>query len=395
VTDGALIGNPVADAVHAFATGRPVLILDDEPGGADGVVAFAAERASAQLVSRVVRSTSGYLSVALPERELARLGLPMLATDPAQAGKVEPFAVSVDAREGVSTGISAADRARTMRLLASAHTTAADLTRPGHVPTLRAREGGVLRRPARAEAAVDLADMAQLRPAAVLGEVVSRLDPTRMAGPDELRALGQQHGVPVVTVAQVVAYRLMFKSVVQRGPSVRMPLPAGEFQVVGYTSTGDNREHVALVHGEIGDGRDVLVRVHRECVTGDVFGSLRCRCVERLQAAIEAIAAEGRGVIVYIRNDDDQDSGLMRKLHVYAAEDEAHHRRPPGPELEVPADVRDYGTGAQILRDLEVHTMRMLTNSSSRMAGLAAYGLEIVGTVPLSIGPALTPSYAS
>jgi 3,4-dihydroxy 2-butanone 4-phosphate synthase/GTP cyclohydrolase II len=381
----------VADAIHAFATGRVVLLVDDEDEE-DGAIAFAAQHATAALVARVVRLTSGYLSVALPEHELDRLDLPLLGRGLGPRS-ILPFAVSVDAREGVVTGISAADRAHTMRLLADPTTTAAELTRPGHVPTIRSRDGGVLRRAGRAEAVVDLATLAGLRPAAVLAEVVSERDQTRIADSDELRSIARREGIPVIGVADIVAYRLRFESTVRRGPSVRMPLDIGEFQVIGYTDLHDAREHVALVHGDIGDGRDVLVRVHRECVTGDVFGSLRCRCAERLQAALAAIAAEGRGVAVYIRNRADQQSGLMRKLHAYAREDAARRYRPAGPELEIPADGRDYGTGAQILRDLNVRTMRMLSNSDGRMAGLAAYGLEIVGRVPLTIGPALTPSY--
>jgi 3,4-dihydroxy 2-butanone 4-phosphate synthase/GTP cyclohydrolase II len=382
-----------AIAVEAIAAGRSVVVLDDE-GAEDGVVAFAAVHADVAHVAFLVRHTSGYITVALPEFELDRLDLPLMADpDRHRDGAYLPFAVSVDAREGVTTGISAADRARTIRLLADASTSAAELSRPGHVATLRARSGGVLRRPGRAEAVVDLVKLAKLRPAAAMAAVVSEQDPRRMADSDELRSFAERHGLPVVAVSDVVAYRRRFESIVRRGPRTRLPLKSGQFEVIGYTSKYDEREHIAFVCGEIGDGRDVLVRVHRECVIGDVFGSLRCRCVERLDGALAAISSEGRGVVVYIRNHDDRGSGgLLRKLSAYAAEDARGLQRPPGPELEVPADERDYGTGAQILADLGVRTMRMLTNSDSRQAGLAAYGLRILGRVPLPISPAVGPS---
>jgi len=295
------------------------------------------------------------------------------------------FTVTVDAKEGVSTGISAADRAHTIRLLADPATTSADLSRPGHIVPLRARDGGVLRRPGHTEAAVDLARLAGLAPAGVLCEVVSEKDPSGMARADELRTFADEHGLALISIADLIAYRRRSEKLVERVATARVPLRYGEFTAVGYSSSYDNREHVAFVFGEIGDGDDVLVRVHSECLTGDVFGSLRCDCGPQLDAALAAVAREGRGVVLYVRGHEGRGIGLLHKLQAYQLQDLGSDTLDANLELGLPADARDYGTGAQILVDLGIHTMRLLSNNPAKRAGLEGYGLRIVGQVPLPV----------
>jgi 3,4-dihydroxy 2-butanone 4-phosphate synthase / GTP cyclohydrolase II len=293
------------------------------------------------------------------------------------------YTVTVDAREGISTGISASDRATTIRLLADADTTSADLARPGHIVPLRAKDGGVLRRPGHTEAAVDLAVLAGLRPSGTLCEVVSEKDPTGMARGEELRVFADEHDLVMVSIADLIAYRKRFDKLVERVAEATVPLPPGVFTAVGYRSSYDEREHVAFVYGDIGDGEDVLVRVHSECLTGDVFGSLRCDCGPQLQAALAAVAQEGRGIVLYIRGHEGRGIGLLHKLQAYQLQDLGVDTVDANLDLGLPADARDYGTGAQILVDLGVHTMRLLTNNPAKRAGLEGYGLRVLGRVPL------------
>jgi 3,4-dihydroxy 2-butanone 4-phosphate synthase/GTP cyclohydrolase II len=291
--------------------------------------------------------------------------------------------VTVDAREGVTTGIAAAERAHTIRLLADPATQPSDLARPGHVVPLRAREGGVLRRPGHTEAAVDLARLAGLRPAAVLCEMVND-DGTMKRLPD-LRAFTEEHGLVLITIADLIAYRRLHERQVERLAQTRLPTEYGAFRAVGYRSFNDDSEHVALVYGDIGDGEDVLVRVHSECLTGDVFGSLRCDCGPQLQAALRRVAAEGRGVVLYVRGHEGRGIGLMHKLQAYQLQDQGRDTIDANLELGLPADARDYGTGAQILVDLGIKSMRLLTNNPAKRAGLEGYGLAINGRVPLPV----------
>jgi 3,4-dihydroxy 2-butanone 4-phosphate synthase/GTP cyclohydrolase II len=291
------------------------------------------------------------------------------------------FTVSVDAREGVTTGISAADRAHTIALLADPATGAQDVVRPGHVFPLRAKEGGVLRRPGHTEAAVDLARMAGLRPAGVICEIV-KADGTMARLPD-LRPFAAEHGLTLVTIADLIAYRRRYERQVERVVEARIPTVHGEFRAMGYRSTVDDRQHVALVRGDLGDGRDVLVRVHSECLTGDVFGSLRCDCGPQLDSALAAVAEEGRGVVLYVRGHEGRGIGLLHKLQAYQLQDAGADTVDANLELGLPADARDYGTGAQILADLGIHSMRLLTNNPAKRAGLEGYGLTVVGRVAL------------
>jgi 3,4-dihydroxy 2-butanone 4-phosphate synthase/GTP cyclohydrolase II len=366
----------IEQAIADVAAGKAVVVVDDEDRENEGDLIFAAEHATPELVAFMVRYTSGYICAPLPAEECDRLELPpMYHTNQDRRGTA--YAVTVDAREGISTGISAADRTRTIRLLASAGTKPVDLARPGHVVPLRAKPGGVLRRPGHTEAAIDLATLAGLRPAGVLCELVND-DGTMQRMPD-LEKFSAEHGLTLITIADLIAYRRRTEKQVERIAEARLPTEYGVFTAYGYTATHDGTEHIALVTGDIGDGDDVLVRVHSECLTGDVFGSVRCDCGPQLQAALARVAAEGRGVVLYVRGHEGRGIGLMHKLQAYQLQDEGRDTVDANLDLGLPADARDYGTGAQILYDLGVRTMRLLTNNPAKRAGLEGYGLEVIG----------------
>ncbi|WP_436496838.1 bifunctional 3,4-dihydroxy-2-butanone-4-phosphate synthase/GTP cyclohydrolase II [Actinokineospora sp. HUAS TT18] len=373
-------------AIAAIAEGKAVVVVDDEDRENEGDLIFAAEKATPELMAFMVRYTSGYICVPLTESDCDRLDLPpMFHTNQDVRGTA--YTVTVDAKEGVSTGISAADRAHTIRLLADEKSTPGDFNRPGHVVPLRAKEGGVLRRPGHTEAAVDLAKMAGLRPAGVLCEIVSQKDEGDMARYDELRVFAAEHDLEIITIADLIAYRRRTEKQVVRVAEARIPTAHGTFTAVGYDSLLDGIEHVALVYGDLADGDSVLVRVHSECLTGDVFGSLRCDCGPQLDAALEAVAAEGRGIVLYMRGHEGRGIGLMHKLQAYQLQDSGHDTVDANLALGVPADARDYGTGAQILVDLGVKSMRLLTNNPAKRVGLEGYGLTVVDRVPLSVWP--------
>jgi len=373
-------------ALADIAAGRPVVVVDDEDRENEGDLIFAAEKATPELLAFMVRYTSGYICVALTGADCDRLDLPpMYHTNQDQRGTA--YTVTVDAKEGVTTGISAADRAHTIRLLADPDARPGDFTRPGHVVPLRAKEGGVLRRPGHTEAAVDLARLAGLRPAGVLCEIVSQKNEGDMARRDELEVFAAEHELQLITIADLIAYRRRFEKQVERVAEARIPTRHGTFRAVGYDSLLDGMEHIAMVYGEIGDGEDILVRVHSECLTGDVFGSLRCDCGPQLDAALQRVAEEGRGIVLYIRGHEGRGIGLMHKLQAYQLQDAGHDTVEANLALGMPADARDYGTGAQILADLGVRSMRLLTNNPAKRAGLEGYGLRVVGRVPLPIRP--------
>ncbi len=379
-----------ADAIEAaiadIKAGRPVVVVDDEDRENEGDLIFAAEKTTPELMAFMVRYTSGYVCVALTEAEADRLNLPpMYHTNQDQRGTA--YSVTVDAAEGITTGISAADRAHTIRLLADPASKAADFRRPGHVVPLRAKQGGVLRRPGHTEAAVDLARLAGLQPSGVLCEIVSQKDEGDMARRDELEVFAADHDLKMITIADLIAYRRRTEKQVERVAEARIPLGAGTFRAVGYDSLLDGIEHIAFVYGEIGDGEDILVRVHSECLTGDVFGSLRCDCGPQLEAALERVAEEGRGVVLYIRGHEGRGIGLLHKLQAYQLQDAGADTVDANLQLGVPADARDYGTGAQILCDLGVRSMRLLTNNPAKRVGLEGYGLRVTGRVSLPISP--------
>jgi 3,4-dihydroxy 2-butanone 4-phosphate synthase/GTP cyclohydrolase II len=376
----------IETAIAAIKSGRPVVVIDDEDRENEGDLIFASELATPELVAFMVRYTSGYICVAVTEADADRLDLPpMFRVNQDRLGTA--YTVTVDAREGVTTGISASDRATTIRTLADAATTSADLARPGHIVPLRAKDGGVLRRPGHTEAAVDLAVLAGLRPSGTLCEIVSEKDPTGMARGEELRVFADEHDLVMISIADLIAYRKRFDKLVERVAEASVPLVAGTFTAVGYRSSYDDREHVAFVYGDIGDGEDVLVRVHSECLTGDVFGSLRCDCGQQLESALAQVGEQGRGVILYVRGHEGRAIGLTHKLRAYELQDQGRDTVEANIELGFAADQRDYGIGAQILADLGVRSMRLLTNNPDKRAGLEGYGLSIAERIPLQTEP--------
>ncbi|MEO6879395.1 MAG: bifunctional 3,4-dihydroxy-2-butanone-4-phosphate synthase/GTP cyclohydrolase II [Mycobacteriaceae bacterium] len=377
-------------AVADIAAGKPVVVVDDEDRENEGDLIFAAEKATPELVAFMVRYTSGFLCVPMTGEACDRLGLPpMYSTNQDKHGTA--YTVTVDARHGIGTGISNTDRASTMRLLADPTSGAGDFTRPGHVVPLRALEGGVLRRPGHTEAAVDLTRMADLHPVGVICEIVSQKDEGEMARTDELRVFADEHELALISIADLIAWRRRHEKQVRRVAEARIPTDHGEFRAVGYQSLFDGIEHVALVRGDLGtpgatdDGTDVLVRVHSECLTGDVFGSLRCDCGTQLDAALATVAQEGRGVVLYMRGHEGRGIGLMHKLQAYQLQDAGQDTVDANLSLGLPADARDYGTGAQILVDLGVHSMRLLSNNPAKRAGLDGYGLHITERVPMPV----------
>ncbi|GAB2674074.1 bifunctional 3,4-dihydroxy-2-butanone-4-phosphate synthase/GTP cyclohydrolase II [Gordonia jinhuaensis] len=378
----------VERAIADIAEGKAVVVVDDEDRENEGDLIFAAEKATPELVAFMVRYTSGYVCVPLDADDCDRLGLPpMYSVNQDKHGTA--YTVTVDARTDIGTGISAADRAVTIRRLADAESTAGDFTRPGHVVPLRAKEGGVLRRPGHTEAAVDLARLAGLRPAGAICEIVSQKDDGSMAHADELRVFADEHDLAMISIADLISWRRRHEKHVVRVADARIPTEHGVFRAVGYSSVYDDAEHVALVMGDIagtdGKGDDVLVRVHSECLTGDVFGSLRCDCGPQLDAAMEMVAAEGRGIVLYMRGHEGRGIGLLHKLQAYQLQDAGSDTVDANLELGLPADARDYGLGAQILKDLGVNSMRLLTNNPAKRVGLDGYGLQIVERVPMPV----------
>jgi len=371
-------------AVAEVAAGRPVLVVDDEDRENEGDLVFAAEKATPELLALMIRYTSGVICVPMEGAALDRLQVPMMAPHNTERMRTA-FTVSVDARDGVSTGISAADRARTIRLLADPTTGPYQLTRPGHVFPLRYAEGGVLRRAGHTEASVDLARLAGLHPAAVICEVVND-DGTMKRLPD-LVPFAAEHRLALISIAGLIAYRSRFDVQVEKVVEARIPTRYGTFRAVGYRSLLDGREHLALLAGDLGDGENVLVRVHSECLTGDVFGSLRCDCGPQLDAALAAVAAEGRGVVLYLRGHEGRGIGLLHKLQAYRLQDGGIDTVDANLSLGLPADARDYGTGAQILADLGVTSVKLLTNNPDKLSGVQGYGIDVVERRGISIDP--------
>ncbi|MHB1802974.1 MAG: bifunctional 3,4-dihydroxy-2-butanone-4-phosphate synthase/GTP cyclohydrolase II, partial [Actinomycetes bacterium] len=374
----------VEDAIAEIAAGRAVIVVDDEDRENEGDLVLAAAKATPELLAFMIRHTSGVVCVPMPGADLDRLELPPM-TYVNQDRKHTAYSVSVDARWGISTGISAADRAHTIRVLADSATEPEELTRPGHVFPLRAVPGGVLRRAGHTEAAVDLARLAGLTPAGVICEVVNE-DGT-MARLPELVRFARAHGLLVISIADLIAHRRRSERLVERVATTQLPTEHGPFTAYGYRSTLEGQELVALVAGELGDGQDVLVRVHSECLTGDVLGSLRCDCGPQLDAALRAVSAEGRGVVLYVRGHEGRGIGLLHKLAAYQLQDDGADTVDANLALGLPADARDYGTGAQVLVDLGVRSMRLLTNNPDKRAGLEGYGLRITGRVGLPVQP--------
>jgi 3,4-dihydroxy 2-butanone 4-phosphate synthase/GTP cyclohydrolase II len=372
----------IEDAVAAIAAGGMVVVVDDEDRENEGDLVMAAAAADEASLAFIVNHSSGVVCVPMLAEDLRRLELPLMV-ERNQDPKGTAYTVSVDAAGGVTTGISAADRARTIRLLADPTTTARDLSRPGHVFPLRYRAGGVLRRPGHTEAAVDLVRMAGRGTAGVIAELVNP-DGT-MQRLEDLRAFAAAHGLPIVSIEDLVALRRAETVIVERVAEAALPTRHGEWRVLAYRSTIDGAEHVALVLGDVEDRQDVLVRMHSECLTGDVFGSLRCDCGPQLDRAMARIARDGAGVVVYLRGHEGRGIGIVDKLRAYALQDGGADTVDANVQLGLPVDARDYGTGASILVDLGLTTLRLLTNNPAKRAALGGFGLSVTERVPLEI----------
>jgi 3,4-dihydroxy 2-butanone 4-phosphate synthase/GTP cyclohydrolase II len=373
----------VPEAVAAIAAGQAVVVVDDADRENEGDLIFAASKATPELTGFMIRHTSGVVCVPLKARTLDRLGLPPM-TAVNEDRKQTAYSVSVDARDGITTGISHEDRSHTIKVLADSATEPDDLTRPGHVFPLRAVKGGVLQRAGHTEAAVDLARLAGLSPAGAICELVND-DGSMMRAP-ACREFANEHGLLMISIADLISYVRRHESHIERAVETKMPTRFGDFSAVGYRSKIDGIEHLAIMAGDIGDGEDVLVRVHSECLTGDVMGSLRCDCGPQLQASLSAIAEEQRGVVLYLRGHEGRGIGLLQKLNAYQLQDHGRDTVDANLDLGLPADAREYGTGAQILADLGVKSLRLLTNNPAKRAGMEGYGLKILKRIPLVVG---------
>ncbi|MGP3924894.1 bifunctional 3,4-dihydroxy-2-butanone-4-phosphate synthase/GTP cyclohydrolase II [Streptomyces sp. 8N616] len=381
--------DPVELAIAEIAAGRPVVVVDDENRENEGDLILAAEKATPEIVAFMMSECRGLICAPMEGDDLDRLDLPQMVEENTESMRTA-FTVSVDAsaEHGVSTGISAADRATTLRLLAAGtgpEPTRApgDFVRPGHIFPLRARPGGVLVRNGHTEAGVDLARLAGLRPAAAIVEIAAE-DGTMMRLP-ELVPFARKHGLAIISIEDLIAYRKAAEPTVRREAETRLPTEFGDFRAYGYRSTVDGVEHIALVQGEIGDGEDVLVRVHSECLTGDIFHSLRCDCGPQLHASLARVTAEGRGVVIYLRGHEGRGIGLLSKLRAYELQERGRDTLDANLELGLPADARDYVAGAQMLADLGVRSLRLMTNNPEKSEALIRHGLRVTGREPMPV----------
>ena len=375
----------VEDAIADIAAGKAVVVVDNEDRENEGDLIFAAEKATPELVAFMVRYTSGYICAPVVREDADRLHLPpMVALNEDARGTA--YTVTVDAATG-STGISATSRAETLRRLADPKSTVGDFTRPGHVVPLRAREGGVLERDGHTEASIDLARAAGLRPVGALCEIVSEDDPTDMARGPELRRFADAHGLHMISIAQLIEWRRHHEVLVERVVETRLPTDYGYFRAIGFRNTVTGFDNVALIAGEPDQdgGVDVPVRVHSECLTGDVFGSRRCDCGQQLDAALRLIQERGRGIVIYLRGQEGRGIGLMEKLRAYRLQDSGLDTVDANLQLGHTADSREYSTAAQILRELGIKSVNLMSNNPAKVADLTGHGVEITGRTRLPV----------
>ena len=372
----------IEQAVAVIAAGGIVIVVDDDDREDEGDLVMAADAATPETLAFMINHTSGVICVPMLGEDLQRLEIPMMVARN-EDSKGTAYTVSVDARDGVETGISASDRARTIRVLADPASTASDVNRPGHIFPLRYQPGGVLRRAGHTEAAVDLSRLAGRHPSSVIAELVNP-DGTMQRRP-ELERFAEQHDLLIVSIADLIAHRRRTESIVERVVETTIPTPYGEWRAIGYRSSVDDHHHVALVLGDPGEDDETLVRMHSECLTGDVFRSLRCDCGAQLDLAMSRIADAGSGVIVYLRGHEGRGIGLLDKLRAYRLQDGGSDTVDANLELGLPADARDYGTGASILVDLGLRRVRVLTNNPVKRAALSGFGLVLAGRESLEV----------
>lgn len=376
--------NTIEEALEDIRRGKMVIVVDDENRENEGDLVAAAEKITPEIVNFMTKYGRGLVCLPLTAERCEELGLPPMVERPGDSMETA-FTISVDAKdEHITTGISAFERAHTIKVCIDPATRPEDLAKPGHVFPLRAMDGGVLRRPGHTEAAVDLARMAGLYPAGVICEIMN--DDGTMARVPELFEFAQKHGLKMITIADLIKYRMQMEKLVERIAKVKLPSRWGEFDLYAYREVGGDKTHVALVMGEFELDEAVLVRVHSECLTGDVLGSERCDCGEQLQRALEMIAEEGKGVLVYMRQEG-RGIGLANKMLAYQLQDQGMDTVEANLALGFPPDMRDYGRGSQILYDLGVRKLRLMTNNPKKYAALSGYGLEIVERVPIQVTP--------